>query len=136
VVSAVIPVLTFYPLMGLGGRLLGATSLFPQSITNQVMVWAVANGVLMTVLSLVIKGRKVEFAALNWRPQGLLTLVFALATVMTGYLALLLMDFLFQVDFRFWFVGLKLLSLDQFQNMLVYLLPFTLFFALALRALH
>ena len=134
--SAVIPVVTFYPLMGLGGRMLGASSLLPQSITNQVMVWAVVNGLIMAALGLMIRTRKVEFVKLSWRSSGVLTVWFALATVLMGYLALLLMDFLFQVDFRFWFVGLKLLSLDQLQMALVYLLPFTLFFALALRALH
>lgn len=135
-VSAVIPVATFYPLMGLGAGLIRASSVFPQGISNQVMLWAVVNAVILTGLGFVVKGRKVAFAAIGWQNKGVLALLFAMATVFAGYLALLVMDFLFQVDFRFWFVGLKLLSLDQFQMMLVYLLPFTLFFMLSQRALH
>jgi hypothetical protein len=57
-------------------------------------------------------------------------------TIGMAYLSVLAADFLFMIDFRFWFVGVKAMSLDQLQIMLVYLIPFTVFFVLALRALH
>jgi pimeloyl-ACP methyl ester carboxylesterase len=136
VVSAIIPVATFYPFMSMGAGLLGASSFLPQAISNQVMFWAVANALILAGLGFVVKADKVSFSVISWRSKGLLALLFALSTVLIGYLSLLLADYFFKVDFRFWFVGLKLLSLDQFQSMLVYLLPFTLFFVLSLRALH
>ena len=136
VISALIPVATFYPFMSLGAGLVSASSVFPQGISNQVMVWAVANALILTGLGFVVKVGTVRFADMSVQGRGLLALAYALAVVLMGYSSLLLADFFFKVDFRFWFVGLKLLSLDQFQMMLVYLLPFTLFFILSLRALH
>lgn len=136
VVSAIIPVATFYPFMSMGAGLLSASSLLPQGISNQVMFWAVANGLLLTGLGFVVKTDKVDFSVISLQNRGFLTLLFAVCTVLIGYSSLLLADYFFKVDFRFWFVGLKLLSLDQFQTMLVYLIPFTLFFMLSLRALH
>lgn len=129
--SAIIPVLTFYPFMGWGGQLLRASALLPQTITSQVAFWGVLNGLIFTALGFVIRGNKVQFAQ-QLRP----TLLISLATVGIGYVAVLLADFLFMIDFRFWFVGIKAMNLMQFQIMLVYLLPFTAFFMMALRALH
>lgn len=131
VISAAIPVLTFYTFLGWGGRLLPASAWFPQAISNQVMVWAVLNGLILFALGFVVRGQKVTFNT-RWLPSAVL----ALATVAFAYLAVLIADFLFKVDFRFWFVGVKAMSLAQFQTMLAYLLPFAVFFLLALRALH
>ena len=131
VFSAAIPVVTFYPLMRWGGQLLGTSALFPQSISSQVAFWGVMNGLVFTGLGYVIRTQKVL------APVALLpALLISLATVGIGYGAVLLADFFFQIDFRFWFVGVKPLNLMQFQIMLSYLLPFTAFFVLALRALH
>jgi len=60
----------------------------------------------------------------------------ALATVGIGYAALLLADYFFEIDFRFWVVALKPLSVDRVPAFLVYLVPFTVFFLVAFRALH
>src|SRR5204863_494814 len=53
-----------------------------------------------------------------------------------GYAALWLADLAFKIDFRFWIVGLKLMSGKQFMIFLIYLLPFTAFFVIALHVLH
>jgi hypothetical protein len=47
----------------------------------------------------------------------------------------MLSDMLFKVDFRFWVVALKLLSTPQWSWFFIYLVPFLLFFAIALSAL-
>jgi hypothetical protein len=60
----------------------------------------------------------------------------ALATVGIGYVALLLADYFFEIDFRFWVVALKLLSVDRFAVFLTYLVPFTAFFVIAFRGMH
>ena len=43
---------------------------------------------------------------------------------------------LFKIDFRFWIVALKLMSAKQFLIFLIYLIPFTAFFVIALHVLH
>jgi hypothetical protein len=67
---------------------------------------------------------------------ALQAVLIALATVAVGVLAVWLADLLFKIDFRFWVVALKLPSPTQLMIMLIYLVPFTLFFVVALRALH
>ncbi|MES2253426.1 MAG: alpha/beta fold hydrolase [Pseudomonadota bacterium] len=128
--AALIPVVTFYPFMGLGQTLMPPSHLFPQSITNQILVWAALNAVISIILGRILKGPKPRF---NPRSRGALAI--ALLTVATGYLSLLLADFLFKTDFRFWVVALKLLSPHQFRWFLFYLIPFTLCFAVMSRAL-
>lgn len=132
VLSAVIPVATFYLSFVWGGQLLPPSWLLPQGITNQIAFWAVLNAVLLTAL-----GRAIPAGTNPLKHQRILpSVLIALATVGIGYLAVLAADFLFKVDFRFWFVGVRRLSLQQFQSALVYLAPFTLFFLLILRGLH
>ncbi|MDT8427748.1 MAG: alpha/beta fold hydrolase [Pseudomonadales bacterium] len=129
--SAIIPVLTFYPLFSWGAQLWPVSSIWPQSISNQVAFWAIVNALLLSGLGMVLRARKVSL-----RQQLLPSVQLALATVAIAYVAVLLADFLFKTDFRFWFVGVKRMSLDQFQMFLFYLPLFTFFFILALRALH
>jgi hypothetical protein len=95
------------------------------------MVWALLNGAIALIAGLLLRGSKPRFH-LRWRAAAGI----AALTVATGYLALLASDFLFKIDFRFWVVALKLLDLRQFGWFLVYLVPFTLFYIVALRALH
>jgi len=129
--GAALPVVTFYPFLGWGGALLPASALKPQAITNQIAFWA-----LLTGLILWLPGMFLRFGQVRFQHQIRLSVLLALATVALAYLSVLLTDFLFKVDFRFWFVGVKALSLGQFQMMLIYLIPFTAFFLMALRALH
>ncbi len=131
IISAIIPVATFYPAMGWGAALLPASAWFPQAITSQIAVWAIVNGLIFTALGLVIRTGK-----LTYTHQILPSISIALLTAGMAYLSVLAADFLFKIDFRFWFVGVKAMSLDQLQIMLVYLIPFSIFFVLALRALH
>ena len=64
------------------------------------------------------------------------SILIALATVIIGYAALWLADLAFKIDFRFWIVALKLMSAKQFLIFLIYLVPFTAFFVIALHVLH
>lgn len=125
------PVLTYYLFLGWGGQLLPASALLPQTITSQIAFWAVLNGLIVFALGFVLKGERVEA-----RGNVLGSLLIALATVGIGYLFVLAADFFFKIDFRFWVVAIKPMSLVQFKIALVYLVPFTLFFVLALRGLH
>ena len=62
--------------------------------------------------------------------------VIAVASVAIGYAALWLADLAFKIDFRFWIVALKLMSAKQSLIFLIYLVPFTAFFVIALHVLH
>lgn len=133
--AAVIPVATYYPLMSWGGQLLGASRLLPQTITSQIAFWAVVNGLIVAVAGFVTGLGRGHREGDSTHPL-LPLLGLSVATVAMGYLAVLLAKWLWLVDFRFWFVGLKALSASQWQILPVYLLPFTFFFVLTLRALH
>jgi len=131
VLTVLIPVITFYPFLLLGMVGLPPNPFWPQSITNQIMVWAVLNGAITLAVSQVFRAGSPRFDT-RWAPSVLI----ALAVVAIGYGSLELADRLFKVDFRFWVVALKLMSPAQFLAFLAYLPAFTAFFLVALRALH
>jgi len=129
VCSAAIPVLTFYLFIGWGSAW-APSRLFPQAITNQVLVWALLNGVIAVGLGFLLRAPRVAFP-IDIAPS----LLIALASVATAYAALLIADFLFKVDFRWWVVALKLMNAAQFRMFLVYLIPFAVYFVLLLRSM-
>lgn len=129
--SAIIPVATFYPFFKLSEALLPASALLPQSVTTQVAVWAVLNAIILTIIGLFVRGASVKTDTKVGRALGV-----AILTVGVGYFAVWLASTVFHLDFRFWIVGVKLLSVTQAKIALIYLLPFGVYFLLASRALH
>ncbi|QOZ33384.1 alpha/beta hydrolase [Bradyrhizobium sp. CCBAU 53421] len=130
ILSAFIPALTYYPAFALGGTFVTPSAFLPQGITNQILVWAIINGLITLAL--------MSFAPKRASRAGLVgqSVVIALASVAVGYAALWLADLAFKIDFRFWIVALKLMSAKQFLIFLIYLIPFTAFFVVALHVLH
>ncbi len=130
ILSAFIPALTYYPAFALGGTFVKPSAFLPQGITNQILVWAVINGLITLAL--------MRFAPKRASRSGIVgqSVVIALASVAIGYAALWLADLAFKIDFRFWIVALKLMSAKQFLIFLIYLVPFTAFFVIALHVLH
>ena len=128
--SAFIPALTYYPAFALGGTFVAASRYLPQGITNQILVWAVINGLVALAL--------MPFAPKRASRSRIIgpSILIALVTVAVGYAALWAADFGFKIDFRFWTVALKLMSAKQFLIFLIYLLPLTAFFVIALHLLH
>lgn len=104
--------------------------MLPQGITNQIMVWAIINGLITLAL--------MPFAPKRAGRAGIFqqSVLIAVATVVIGYAALWLADLAFKIDFRFWIVALKLMSAKQLLMFLIYLVPFTAFFVVALHVLH
>jgi hypothetical protein len=102
----------------------------PQGVTNQTMTWAIINGLIALAL--------MPFAPKRASRTGIIgpSVLIALATVIVGYAALWLADLAFKIDFRFWIVALKLMNAKQFLIFLIYLVPFTAFFVIALHVLH
>ncbi len=130
ILSAFIPALTYYPAFALGGTFVTPSSVLPQGITNQILVWAIINGLITLAL--------MPFAPKRASRAGLVSqsVVIAVISVAVGYAALWLADLAFKIDFRFWIVALKLMSAKQFLIFLIYLIPFTAFFVVALHVLH
>ncbi len=147
--TALIPILTFFPLNNLiNAEGYQASALFPQNLTTGIMYWALGNALITLVLFLAwhfLSNRNTGATArnygltwgkrLHWGRIGKSFLLAALIAFI-GYLLLALMDFFFKIDFRFWMVGFKLMSPLQFRIFLGYLIPFTIFFLVLATALH
>jgi pimeloyl-ACP methyl ester carboxylesterase len=128
--SAFVPALTYYPAFALAGSFVKPSAWLPQGITNQIVVWALINALIALALR--------PFAPKRASRAGIVgqSVLIAIATVIAGYAALWLADLAFKIDFRFWIIALKLLSGRQFLIALIYLVPFTAFFVIALNVLH
>ena len=128
--SAFIPALTYYPAFAIGGTFVTPSRFLPQGITNQILVWVIINGLIAWAL--------MRFAPKRASRTGVIgpSVLIALVTVAVGYAALWLCDLAFKIDFRFWIVAVKLMSAKQFLIFLIYLLPITAFFVIALHVLH
>lgn len=128
--TALIPALTYYPAFALAGFYVKASHYLPQGITNQIVVWALINAAITLVL--------MPFAPRRAGRVGIVmpSVMIALVTIVIGYLALWLADVLFKIDFRFWIVALKLMSIKQSFMFLIYVIPLTAFFVVALQVLH
>lgn len=113
--------------------------LMPQPITNCIIFWLMVVAIISLVLFVIwhIFNRKNGANAVSyglasasgktWK-KILLSLWFAFVTVAAAYLALALMAFFFNVDFRYWIVALKPFSPLQFRIGLGYLAWFILFY--------
>jgi pimeloyl-ACP methyl ester carboxylesterase len=141
-VATAIPALTYFWATEQAAALLPASRLFPQTITSELMGWALLNGAITLVLVLlwwVTAGRRRGARAdtLGLAVGGFFRAVwFALLVVGGAHALLALVGGLFQVDFRVWVVAQKLLSQDQALIALSYVLPFTLFFLVFGMLLH
>ena len=127
--TAAIPAASFYLFMKLGFFFI-PLRLFPQWITNQLLVWALLNALIAVVLRLVLRSPRPTFSF-----HGLRGVAIAVVTVGVGYLSLVLVDQVFKVDYRFWVLGLKPLDAAHAAWFVAYLIPWLVFFLVSLRAL-
>jgi len=142
--TTALPALTYFPVTT-WGTAFSASALFPQGITNQILVWAVANGVLASP-ALWLAGRRGAARADGagtapfeggrrgsaMRVASALTL--AALAVGCVYLAVALSHIAFTTDFRIWVVALKPMAAHHVPAFLAYVIPFTLFFYVTQRA--
>ena len=126
--GALIPALTFFVCVLGAPNPLTASPLFPQRITNWLIVWALANTVVTLVLGLLLRRRGLSVGT-PWPAAAGLAVVLAAA----AYLAVGAAGWL-QVDFRFWVVALKPLGWHQLVAFATALVPLTLFVLASLRA--
>lgn len=126
--TAFVPALTYYH-APLGLPLFKPTAVFPQGITSVLAIWAVANALLGLLF-----GRLLGVRGSSGTPRWALSAAIAVIVVAVLY-AVTVLAGLVQVDFRFWVVALKPLSGRQAIAALAYVVPFTLFIAVAFRGL-
>ena len=120
-VTALVPAITFFPAFIAVALVLPPSSLLPQTVTTQVMVWALVNA----GLTLLVSRRLSRAASPPAPPHWWRAAILALATAALGYATLVAMAAWFTTDFRFWVVALKPLGADQLRVALVYLIPVT-----------
>ena len=118
--TALMPAFTFFPAFGLVTLALPPSAILPQTVTTQVMVWALINAGLTLLLSR-FGPPMPQRAKQHW----FLAATLALAVAAIGYAATMAMPAWFMVDFRFWVVALKPLDIQQLRIALVYLVPIT-----------
>jgi pimeloyl-ACP methyl ester carboxylesterase len=126
-IASVLPAVTYFPLTALG-VMIPANVLLPQGITNQIVVWALGNGLL--AMPLVLRGRRPLEAHVGAKV--------AVAALSVGvlYAVVLLAGRVLESDLRFWVVALKLMAWHHVPAFLAYLIPFTAFFYVTQRAFH
>jgi pimeloyl-ACP methyl ester carboxylesterase len=127
--TAAVPALTYYPFMKLG-NLFFPMQLFPQSVHNQLIVWALLNAAITLALGFVLRAGKPAFTT-DWpRSVGI-----SAATIAVGYLSLAVVDATLKTDYRFWVLGLKPLDGAHALIAIPYFVLWAVFFLVALRAL-
>jgi pimeloyl-ACP methyl ester carboxylesterase len=129
--GALVPALTYLPLCRLGGALLPASPWLPQLFSNEIAFWALCNALIVFAVT-----RLSGSAAGALLRQPLRALGLAAATFALAYALVAAVQFLFNLDFRIWFMALKPMSRWQATAFPVYLLVFAVFFTVALRSLH
>lgn len=140
-ISMAVAVLSYYWTFKLGAKIFKASWLFPQTITSQIMTWALFNGLVNLVIFLLThfifnKKNGMDCYYYGFTNQEgkihFLTIIndflFAFFSIASGYLMLILADYFFKIDFRFWIIALKPMSITHFGIFLRYLIPFFIFF--------
>lgn len=149
VITALLGPLTLFPFKDLPGAVGWSTSrLFPQSITNGVVAWTTALGLITLAL---LGARHLLLRRRGGLPPGaygltwggrldagriLRSFLLAALVVASGYMALLASDFLFGTDFRFWVFTIKPMSPTHLRIALAYVVPFAFYFLTLATALH
>lgn len=146
-----IPALTFFWFNTWGAEWIPAGPVLGQSFTNGIAVWAVLNGVIGLAIFAIVRAvqrRRTPKARLTAEELGLSTAnvsrgtligksaLLALISVGAAYLLLVLSEWAFQSDFRFYVLQLQSMSWDRFAMFIVYLIPFTVFFLMLAFTLH
>lgn len=127
-ITAILPALTYFPLMKLGQFFFPMPG-FPQWVQNQLLVWALGTALITIVIGRFLGARTT--IAPRWVPS----ILAALATMAVAYASILVIDGLFKVDYRFWVLGMKPLDAARALQLPGYLILWSLFFLVAIRAL-
>ena len=139
IIGATVACLTFIPMVDIAKIIFQKASnreltwFFPQRMNNSVMLWATFNGVFGAILffgSYHLYGRKAGIKKDSWGIK--ITSIEIVKTFLLGLLVFLIyygtlnvIHFIFHVDYRFWFMGVRIF---QPQMLLVLAMYFPFFF--------
>ena len=138
-ISALIACVTFIPMVEVAKVLFEdaanrkLTWFFPQRMNNPVMLWAAFNGALGIIifyLSYKLFGKKNGVSSESWglkinKNDFFKTIILAFLIFSLFYIFLYINYYLFHVDYRFWFMGVRIF---QPQMLIVLMMYFPLFF--------
>jgi len=141
-VSALIACVTFIPMVEVAKFLFEdaanrkLTWFFPQRMNNSVMLWAAFNGLLGVIiffLSYKLFGKRNGVDTKSWglsinKIDLLKTCALAVMVFATFYAFLFLNYAVFHVDYRFWFMGVRIFQPEMLVVLLMYLPLFFIFF--------
>ena len=141
-ISAFVACITFIPMVDIAKELFSdaanrnLTWFFPQRMNNSVMLWATFNGVfgfILFFLSYYFHGRKKginsKYWGVNISYNSLFkTVVLGIIIFILYYSILYLIYFLFHVDYRFWFMGVRIFQPEMLIVLIMYIPFFFIFF--------
>ena len=139
IIGATVACLTFIPMVDIAKIIFQRASnreltwFFPQRMNNSVMLWATFNGVFGAILffgSYHLFGRKAGIKKDSWgikitNIEIVKTFLLGLLVFLIYYGTLNVIHFIFHVDYRFWFMGVRIF---QPQMLLVLAMYFPFFF--------
>ena len=140
--SALVACFSFIPMSELSKELFVAASsreqtwFFPQRMNNAVMLWAFFNGIIGLLIffgSYYFYGRHQGITPNFWgasisNSELLKTILLSLCVFISYYLVLFLSYYLFHIDYRFWFMGVRIFQPEMLLVLLIYIPFFFLFF--------
>ena len=141
-ISAFVACITFIPMVDIAKELFpdaanrNLTWFFPQRMNNSVMLWATFNGVfgfILFFLSYYFHGRKKGINSKYWGVNISFnslfkTVVLGIIIFILYYSILYLIYFLFHVDYRFWFMGVRIFQPEMLIVLIMYIPFFFIFF--------
>ena len=139
IIGATVACLTFIPMVDISKIIFQKASnreltwFFPQRMNNSVMLWATFNGIFGAILffgSYHLFGRKAGIKKDSWgikitNIEIVKTFLLGLLVFLIYYGTLNVIHFIFHVDYRFWFMGVRIF---QPQMLLVLAMYFPFFF--------
>ena len=140
--SASIACVTFIPMVDIAKVLFvdaanrELTWFFPQRMNNSVMLWAAFNGtigILIFLSSFHLFGKHHGVKTNSWglqisKIELLKTFLLGIAVFILYYFVLFLNYYIFHVDYRFWFMGVRIFQPEMLLVLLMYFPLFFIFF--------
>ena len=140
--SALIACISFIPMVDVAKILFyesanrELTWFFPQRMNNSVMLWAAFNGSIGLViffLSYYFFGRHHGVSTNSWglqinKVEFFKTIMLGLSIFICYYLILYFVYFLFHIDYRFWFMGVRIFQPEMLLVLVMYFPLFFIFF--------
>ena len=140
--SASIACITFIPMVDIAKVLFvdaanrELTWFFPQRMNNSVMLWAAFNGtigIIIFLLSFYLFGKNHGVKTNSWglqisKTELLKTFLLGIAVFILYYFVLFLNYYIFHVDYRFWFMGVRIFQPEMLLVLLMYFPLFFIFF--------